>query len=285
MGTLYVVATPIGNLNDMTKRAIETLKEVDIILCEDTRTSMKLLNNFDIKNKLMSYHKYNEQEQTKNIIKLLKQDKNIAIITDAGTPCISDPGYILVKEARENNITVIPIGGISALITALSASGIETDKFTFQGFFPRETKDKTKLLEELNKTTIKVHIFYESPKRIIKTLEYLKNNLDIEKISIFKELTKLHEKNYYGTLEEVLDKLQNEEKTNQGEYTFIIKTKPKQETKKEQNISLEALIIDKLIKEQKTIKEIIEILNKENHNISKKALYNASLNLKQILKK
>lgn len=283
MGTLYVVATPIGNLNDMTKRAIETLKEVDIILCEDTRTSMKLLNNFNIKNKLMSYHKYNEQEQTKNIIKLLKQDKNIAIITDAGTPCISDPGYILVKEARENNITVIPIGGISALITALSASGIETDKFTFQGFFPRETKEKTKLLEELNKTNIKVHIFYESPKRIIKTLEYLKNNLDIEKISIFKELTKLHEKNYYGTLEEVLNKLQNEEKTNQGEYTFIIKTKPKQETK--QNISLEALIIDKLIKEQKTIKEIVEILNKENKNISKKDLYNASLNLKQILKK
>lgn len=283
MGTLYVVATPIGNLNDMTKRAIETLKEVDIILCEDTRTSMKLLNNFNIKNKLMSYHKYNEQEQTKNIIKLLKQDKNIAIITDAGTPCISDPGYILVKEARENNITVIPIGGISALITALSASGIETDKFTFQGFFPRETKEKTKLLEELNKTTIKVHIFYESPKRIIKTLEYLKNNLDIEKISIFKELTKLHEKNYYGSLEEVLNKLQNEEKTTQGEYTFIIKTKQKQE--KEQNISLEALIIDKLIKEQKTIKEIVEILNKENKNISKKDLYNASLNLKQILKK
>ena len=283
MGTLYVVATPIGNLNDMTKRAIETLKEVDIILCEDTRTSMKLLNNFNIKNKLMSYHKYNEQEQTKNIIKLLKQDKNIAIITDAGTPCISDPGYILVKEARENNITVIPIGGISALITALSASGIETDKFTFQGFFPRETKEKTKLLEELNKTNIKVHIFYESPKRIIKTLEYLKNNLDIEKISIFKELTKIHEKNYYGTLEEVLNKLQNEEKTNQGEYTFIIKTKPKRE--KEQNISLEALIIDKLIKEQKTIKEIVEILNKENKNISKKDLYNASLNLKQILKK
>lgn len=283
MGTLYVVATPIGNLNDMTKRAIETLKEVDIILCEDTRTSMKLLNNFNIKNKLMSYHKYNEQEQTKNIIKLLKQDKNIAIITDAGTPCISDPGYILVKEARENNIAVIPIGGISALITALSASGIETDKFTFQGFFPRETKEKTKLLEELNKTNIKVHIFYESPKRILKTLEYLKNNLDIEKISIFKELTKIHEKNYYGTLEEVLNKLQNEEKTNQGEYTFIIKTKPKQE--KEQNISLEALIIDKLIKEQKTIKEIVEILNKENKNISKKDLYNASLNLKQILKK
>ena len=283
MGTLYVVATPIGNLNDMTKRAIETLKEVDIILCEDTRTSMKLLNNFNIKNKLMSYHKYNEQEQTKNIIKLLKQDKNIAIITDAGTPCISDPGYILVKEARENNITVIPIGGISALITALSASGIETDKFTFQGFFPRETKEKTKLLEELNKTTIKVHIFYESPKRIIKTLEYLKNNLEIEKISIFKELTKLHEKNYYGSLEEVLNKLQNEEKTTQGEYTFIIKTKQKQE--KEQNISLEALIIDKLIKEKKTIKEIVEILNKENKNISKKDLYNASLNLKQILKK
>lgn len=283
MGTLYIVATPIGNLNDITQRAKEILNQVDIILCEDTRTSMKLLNHLNIKNKLMSYHKFNEQEQTKNIIKLLKEDKNLALITDAGTPCISDPGYILVKEARINNINVIPIGGISACITALSASGIKTDKFTFQGFFPRETKEKKQLIKNLKETNITTHIFYESPKRILKTLEYLKNNINIKTISIFKELTKLHEKNYYGTLEEVQNKLQNEEKVNQGEYTFIIEIKQEKEEQQEQ--TLESIIIDKLIKENISIKEAIEKLNKENDNISKKELYNASLNLKNILNK
>lgn len=283
MGTLYIVATPIGNLNDITQRAKEILSQVDIILCEDTRTSMKLLNHLNIKNKLMSYHKFNEQEQTKNIIKLLKEDKNLALITDAGTPCISDPGYILVKEARINNINVIPIGGISACITALSASGIKTDKFTFQGFFPRETKDKKQLIKDLKETNITTHIFYESPKRILKTLEYLNNNINIKTISIFKELTKLHEKNYYGTLEEVQNKLQNEEKVNQGEYTFIIEIKQEKEEQQEQ--TLESIIIDKLIKENISIKEAIEKLNKEKDNISKKELYNASLNLKNILNK
>ena len=140
MGTLYVVATPIGNLSDMTERAIKTLTEVDYILCEDTRNSIKLLNHFNIKNKLIAYHKFNEQEKVNSIIKDLKEGKNIALISDAGTPCISDPGSIIVKQAKENKINVIGIGGISASITALSISGLHTTSFTFYGFFPREKK-------------------------------------------------------------------------------------------------------------------------------------------------
>ena len=282
MGTLYVVATPIGNLNDMTKRAIETLKEVDIILCEDTRTSLKLLNHFDIKNKLVSYHKFNEQEKTSSIIKDLKQNKNIALISDAGTPCISDPGYILVKKAREENINVIGIGGISAVITALSISGLNSDKFTFQGFFPRETKDKNKLIKELETSNINTHIFYESPKRIIKTLEYIKENLGNIKVSVSRELTKLHEKTYQGNIKEVLEELKTDEKSSLGEYTFIIEKEIKIEEK--ENLSIEALLIDKMIKNNISLKDAITLLNKENDNLSKKDIYNASLNLKDILK-
>lgn len=283
MGTLYVVATPIGNLNDMTKRAIKTLKEVDMILCEDTRTSLKLLNHFDIKNKLVSYHKFNEQEKTNSIIKDLKENKNIALISDAGTPCISDPGYILVKKAREESINVIGVGGISAVITSLSISGLNSDKFTFQGFFPRETKDKNKLIKELETSNINTHIFYESPKRIIKTLEYIKDNLGNIKISVSRELTKLHEKTYQGDITKVLEELKNDEKSTLGEYTFIIE---KQEKKEEQNIiSIEALLIDKIIKNNISLKEAISTLNKENDNLSKKDIYNASLNLKDVITK
>ncbi len=283
MGTLYVVATPIGNLKDMTERAIETLKKVDIILCEDTRTSLKLLNHFEIKNTLVAYHKFNEREASTKIIEHLKQGKNIALISDAGTPCISDPGYILVKLAKKENINVIGIGGISALITALSVSGLDSNKFTFQGFFPRETKDKTKLIEELKSSSINTHIFYESPKRIIKTLEYLKENLGNVNISVSKELTKLHEQNYYGTIDEVLTKLKENEKTTLGEYTFIIEKEQKQEEK--QNLTIEALLIEEIVKNDLSLKEAIDKLNKNQSSLSKKDIYKASLNLKQILEK
>lgn len=282
MGTLFVVATPIGNLKDITKRAEDILKEVDIILCEDTRTSSKLLNALNIKNKLISYHKYNEQEKKMSIINEIKQGKNIALISDAGTPCISDPGYILVKKAREENITVIGIGGISASITALSISGLNTDKFTFQGFFPRETKDKNKLLKEIETSPISTHIIYESPKRIEKTLEIIKNNLKTTKVSISRELTKLHETTYYGTIEEVIKEIKEDEKSHLGEYTIVLE---KEQIKEEKtNISIEALLINEIIKNDITLKEAIEKLNKENDNLSKKEIYNASLNLKEIIK-
>lgn len=282
MGNLYVVATPIGNLNDMTFRAIQTLKEVSYILCEDTRTSLKLLDHFEIKNKLVSYHKFNEMEKVDKIINDLKSGMDIALISDAGTPCISDPGNILVKRAKEEGLTVLGVGGISAFVTALSVSGVNTDKFAFYGFFPRETKDKGKLINDLKGSCFRTFVFYESPKRIVKTLEYIFEKLGNVKVSVFKELTKLHEKNYYGLIEDVILMLKNDDKTTLGEYTFILELNQKKE-KNEEDISLEALLVDEMIQNNVSMKEAISNLSK-NGSIAKNGLYRASINLKDILK-
>lgn len=283
MGTLYVVATPIGNLDDFTKRAIDTLKSVDIILCEDTRHSLILLNHYDIKNKLLAYHKFNEKEKVNSIIEMLKNGKNIAIITDAGLPCVSDPGYILVEQARLNNIEVIGVGGISASLTALSISGIKNDSFTFYGFFPRETKDKKRLIDDIKKSDVDTFIFYESPKRILKTLEYLKDNLGNIKICVCSDLTKLHEKSYFGNINYVYETLLNNENVEKGEYTFVIEKSFKEEEQKD--VSTESKLVDIMIKNNVSLKEAIDILNNNDNNLSKKDIYNASLNLKDILKK
>ena len=278
MGTLYVVATPIGNLKDITYRAVETLNNVDIILCEDTRTSMKLLNHFNIKNKLISYHKFNESDRVHSIITYLEEGNNIALISDAGTPCISDPGYILIKALREKNINVVPIGGISASISALSASGINSDKFVFHGFFPRDTKGKKEIIS-LICSPFNTHIFYESPKRIIKTFKFLNDIFPNCLVSVFKEITKVHEKNYYGKVSKVYEELLNDKDSSLGEYTFIIYNESLKETN---TLSLEALIIDKMIKEEISLKEAINIIRQENNSLSKKDLYNAGLKLKDI---
>lgn len=282
MGTLYVVATPIGNLNDMTLRAIDTLKEVSYILCEDTRTSLKLLDHFDIKNKLVSYHKFNEMEKVDRIINDLKSGLDIALISDAGTPCISDPGNILVKRARQEDIKVLGVGGISALVTALSVCGVNTDKFTFYGFFPRETKDKNKLVKEIESSFVNTFVFYESPKRIVKTLEFLSLKLGNVKVSVFKELTKIHEKNYYGLINDVILRLKEDDKTSLGEYTFIVEKEGRILEKNE--MSVEALLVNEMIKENISLKDATNKLNNDLDDVSKKDIYNAGLNLKKIFK-
>lgn len=205
------------------------------------------------------------------------------MVSDAGTPCISDPGYILIKKAKEEHIKVYSIGGISAVISALSISGLDSSKFTFHGFFPKETKDRKNLLEEIKKSEIKTHIFYESPKRIITTLKLLSDNINNITVSVSKELSKINEKNYYGNINQVIKELEKDEKTSLGEYTFIIE-KENIEIKQE-TISLEALLIDKLVKEHISLKEAVEKLNNEYKNLRKKDLYQASLNLKEILKR
>lgn len=282
MGTLYVVATPIGNLNDMTLRAIDTLKEVSYILCEDTRTSLKLLDHFDIKNKLVSYHKFNEMEKVDRIINDLKSGLDIALISDAGTPCISDPGNILVKRARQEDIKVLGVGGISALVTALSVCGVNTDKFTFYGFFPRETKDKNKLVKEIESSFVNTFVFYESPKRIVKTLEFLSLKLGNVKVSVFKELTKIHEKNYYGLINDVILSLKEDDKTSLGEYTFIIEKEGR--ILEKNDISLEALLVNEMIKENIGLRDATNKLNNDLDDVSKKEIYNAGLNLKKLFK-
>lgn len=218
-GVLYLVGTPIGNLEDMTFRAIKILNEVDLIAAEDTRQTIKLLNHFNIHKKLISYHEHNKLASGNELIKILKSGGKIALVSDAGMPAISDPGYELVKEAVENKITVIPIPGANAAITGLVASGLETNKFTFIGFLPREKKQ---LKEELNriKSFEETMIFYEAPHRINKTLEALNEILGNRNITLIRELSKKHEEFIRGSLTELIEYIQ--ETPLKGEITLVI---------------------------------------------------------------
>lgn len=219
MGNLYTIATPIGNLEDITFRAINTLKEVDIIACEDTRHTIKLLNHYDIKKPLVSYHQHSKVSKIDYLIKELKSDKNIAIVTDAGTPGISDPGQVLINKAVEKGIKVIPIPGPSAVITALSVAGVPTDSFVFLGFLPHKKGRKT--IIESFKQEKRTIVFYESPYRIEKLLGELKEVLEDRQIVVARELTKMFEEILKGTVEEVQRKL----KTIKGEFVVIISAK------------------------------------------------------------
>ena len=281
MGILYVVATPIGNLSDFSPRAIETLKNSDLILVEDTRQTIKLLNHFDIKTKMISYHKFNEAKRTNEIIDDLTNGKIISLVSDAGTPCISDPGYILVKEAREKGINVIGIPGASAVITALSIGGLDTSSFTFYGFVPTDNKPKKELFEAIKSSNIKTKVVYESPKRLLKFIEELKLEIPGCVVCVCSELTKVYESSIYGKIEEVYEKLIENKENIKGEYVILISNEPV--TEKKEDISLEALIIDAVRKHNCTIKEAIDIVNKNNKDVSKKDIYNASLNLKKII--
>ena len=282
MGTLYVVATPIGNLSDVSKRALETLSNVDLIAVEDTRQTIKLLNHFNIKKPMISYHKFNESKRTEELIEKLKSGIDIALVTDAGTPCISDPGYILIKEVRDNGIEVIGIPGASAIITALSISGIDSSSFAFYGFLPTDTGKKKELIENIKELSINSIILYESPKRIVKLAELLNKEFPNCKVCFCSDLTKLYEKSLYGNIADVLEQLKSNSNTEKGEYTVVFEKE--NIIKKEENISLEALLIDIIIKEKCSIKDAINILNDKMKDISKKDIYNASLNLKEILR-
>lgn len=203
MGKLFLVPTPIGNLEDMTFRAIRILKEVDLILAEDTRTSAKLLHHYEIKNKLVSHHKFNEHKTVEMIAGQIEQGKNVALISDAGTPGISDPGFLLVKTCLEKEIEVECLPGATALIPALVNSGFPTDRFTFEGFLPQK-KGRHKKIKELMSET-RTMIFYESPYRLMKTLEQFAEFLGTERrASVSRELSKLFEENKRGTLGELI---------------------------------------------------------------------------------
>lgn len=216
-GKLYVVATPIGNLDDITLRAINTLKNVDIIIAEDTRHSLKLLNHLEISKPLISYHRHNEEERTDGILDKIEEGNNIALISDAGTPIISDPGEVIVKKALERNIEVIPIPGACAIITALMAAGVNTRSFTFYGFLSINKKLRNKELEQIknNRNTI---ILYEAPHKILNTLKDLEDYVGNRKIVLARELTKIHEEFIRGTIKEVQEKINSPK----GEYVIII---------------------------------------------------------------
>lgn len=220
-GKLYIVSTPIGNLDDITFRAIEVLKNVDLIACEDTRRTMILLEKFGIKKKLLSYYSYNEKQRAEELISNLKSGKNIALVSDSGTPGISDPGYIIIRKAIEENITVIPIPGPTAFVTALVASGLPMDEFVFVGFLPHKKGRKTKLqkLAQEERTLI----LYESPHRILKTLNEMLEIFGDREIAVAKELTKIHEEFFRGKISEVLKKLTPDKI--KGEFVIVISGK------------------------------------------------------------
>ncbi len=223
MTHFYVVATPIGNMQDITLRALEVLKNVDLILCEDTRTTGKLLERHGIKNNLMSYHAQSKLAKTDKIFELLEEGKNIALVSDAGTPTISDPGALLISEVKNKYpeaIKVVPIPGPSALITALSASGLPTHEFTFLGFLPHK-KGRETLFKEIAGAE-RTMIFYESTHRILKTLESLQKFCPDKKVCIARELTKIYEEIKSGTAAELLEYLNIHKEKQKGEFVVLV---------------------------------------------------------------
>ncbi len=269
-GKLYLVATPIGNLEDITLRAIRILKEVDIIIAEDTRQTLKLLNHLEISKPLISYHRHNEEIKVDSLIEKLQQGSNIALVSDAGTPVISDPGEIIVKEALKSDIEIIPIPGACALINGLIASGIDAKEFCFLGFLSLNKKMRKEKLEEIRNEN-KTIILYEAPHKILNTLKDLQEILEDRQIVLARELTKIHEEFIRGTINEILEKY----KEPRGEHIIIIEgSKLKKEDIK--NNLLKCMTIEEHYKyyEEKGLKknDIIKRIAKDR-NVTKNEIY------------
>ena len=269
---LYLVATPIGNLSDITFRAIEVLKKSEYILCEDTRLSKNLLEKYEIKSKLISYHKFNEKKNLNKIIEILKSGSIVSLISDAGTPTVSDPGSILVNECAKNSINIIPIPGASAVVSAISISGF-SEKFLFYGFFHEKNKtlvDDLKILSEINCSLV----FFISAKKINRIIPFIKKNFSGRKIVICREISKLYEE-FIRTDIDLLELFKSDIK---GEITIVISEK-KNEKKISQILDESDKRNIKRLINKLSIKEITNLIN-ENKNISKKEIYDYCLKLK-----
>jgi len=279
IGKLYLVPTPIGNLRDITLRALETLKDVDIIAAEDTRQTLKLLNHFEIKKTLISYHKFNEQNKSDKIIDLLMEGKNVALVSDAGTPGISDPGSVIVEKCIEKMIDFEVLPGATAITTALVYSGLDTTKFLFRGFLPRENKERKMITDELMQSQ-ETLIFYEAPHRLIDTLTFLLDIFGDRKIAVCRELTKLYEEIYRGTLQQAI--LYFIEKKPRGEFVLVLEGKKLEDIKEEKreawiNLSIEEHIL-KYINDGINKKEAIKLVAKERE-LPKSEVYKFSTNI------
>lgn len=272
-GKLYLVATPIGNLEDITLRAINVLKNVDLIAAEDTRHTLKLLNHLEISKPMISCHRHNENEKLNKIIEKLKEGKNIAIVSDAGTPGISDPGEEVVKEAIKENIQIIPIPGACAAINALIVSGIDTKEFYFLGFLPLNKKLRKEKLNEI-KNINKTIILYEAPHKILNTISDLENILENRQVVFAREITKIHEEFIRGTIRDIKEKIENPK----GEFVIIIEGNKNVENA-ENNLKL--LTIDEHYNyyENKgySKKEIIKLIAKDR-NVNKNEIYQKFIN-------
>ncbi len=240
-GKLYLCATPIGNLEDITLRVLTTLKDVDLIAAEDTRHSIKLLNHFQIKTPMTSYHEYNKVEKARMLVEKMKEGLNVALVTDAGTPGISDPGEELVRQCHAAGIAVTSLPGPAACITALTVSGLGTRRFCFEAFLPADKKERFRILEELKRETRTI-IIYEAPHHLVKTLKELKEALGDRKISICRELTKRYEEVFPTTISGALERFLLEEP--KGEFVFVLEGRTAEEMKQEEQQEWENIPIE-----------------------------------------
>ena len=277
-GTLYLCATPIGNLEDITYRVLRTLKEVDLIVAEDTRNSIRLLNHFEIKTPMTSYHEYNKIEKAYQLVAKMREGKNIALITDAGTPGISDPGEDIVRICYEEGIPVTSLPGAAACITALTMSGLPTRRFAFEAFLPKDKKEHQAVLEEL-KTETRTIIIYEAPHHLVRTLQELHDTLGGDRrLTICRELTKRHEEKLQMTLADSLSYYEVNEP--RGEYVLIIAGRSREEMKKEEQAGWEALSLEEHMAHYESQgidrKEAMKRVAKDR-GVSKRDIYQALL--------
>ena len=283
-GKLYIVATPIGNSRDMSPRGREILSTVDIIAAEDTRRSMVLLNKLEIRNRLVSNHKFNEYGKAKYFINEMLSGKSVAVITDAGTPCISDPGNELIRAAVEAGIPVIGVPGCCAAVNALSISGFDLSSFLFYGFFPRENADRRKLLEKLRRGDTRTFAFYESPKRIMDLVDFFIDQQAGVRMCLCNDMTKLHEMAFRGTPAEVKEQLLAKGNYDKGEYAVIVEVAEEYVfNKKEHTVSAEALLVDAMVRDGLSSRDAVAaVLSDENNSYTKNELKAAALNLKRL---
>ena len=276
-GTLYLCATPIGNLEDMTFRCVRILKEVDLIAAEDTRNSIRLLNHFEIKTPMTSYHEYNKIEKGRKLVEKLREGTDIALITDAGTPGISDPGEELVRMCREEGIPVTAVPGAVACVTALTISGLPTRRFAFEAFLPTEKKERQQILEELKQETRTI-VLYEAPHRLVKTLRLLLETLGDRQVRVCRELTKKHETVYENTLSGAVSYYEEQEP--KGECVLVIAGKSREEIRREEQMQWEEMTLEehmeKYLSEGMDRKEAMKQVAKDR-GIGKREVYRALL--------
>ena len=285
VGKLYIVATPIGNSRDMSPRGRDILSTVDIIAAEDTRRSMVLLGKLEIRNRLVSNHKFNEYGKARWFVDEMLGGKSVAVITDAGTPCISDPGNELIRAAVEAGIDVIGVPGCCAAVTALSVSGFDLSSFLFYGFFPRENAERRKLLEKMRRADTRTFAFYESPKRIMDLVDFFIESEAGIRMCLCNDLTKLHEMSFRGSPSEVKDKLLAKGNYDKGEYAVVIELEESYLfTKTEHTVSAEAMLVDAMVSRGVSGRDAVAaVLADENNSYSKNELKSALLNLKKLI--
>jgi len=272
-GALYIVPTPIGNLEDITLRALRVLKEVDLIAAEDTRHTQHLLNHYGIKTPLTSYHEHNERAKAHRLVERIKNGANLALVSDAGTPAIADPGFRLVVAAIAAGIQIVPLPGAAALVAVLSASGLPTDRFLFEGFLPAKKLERKARLQALREQTATL-VFYEAPHRLLETLQDMHQLLGDRELVVAREVSKIHEEFLRGTVSEVVMQLSNREV--KGEIALVVRGSTGQATVSEEQLRTE---IRRLTGERVGVKEIAELLG-ERYGLSKREVYRLTLESK-----